>query len=68
MKSWGFSRMRKQWIPGHFSLRPRGLGTRLAQEGLDTISLFPGSCAQEGGKRDYLVYTHASCIAENFVA
>ena len=21
--------MRKQWIPGHFSLRPRGLGTRL---------------------------------------
>ena len=29
MKSWGFSRMRKQWIPGHFSLRPRGLGTRL---------------------------------------
>ena len=30
MKSWGFSRMRKQWIPGHFSLRPRGLGMRLA--------------------------------------
>ena len=22
--------MRKQWIPGHFSLRLRGLGTRLA--------------------------------------
>ena len=21
--------MRKQWIPGHFSLLPRGLGTRL---------------------------------------
>ena len=35
---------------------------------LDTIVLFPGSCAQEGGARDYLVYTHASCIAENFVA
>ena len=29
MKSWGFSRMRKQWIPGHFSLLPRGMGTRL---------------------------------------
>ena len=29
MKSWGFLRMRKQWIPGHFSLLPRGLGTRL---------------------------------------
>ena len=29
MKSWGFSRMRKQWIPGHFSLRLCGLGTRL---------------------------------------
>ena len=23
MKSWGFSRMCKQWIPGHFSLLPR---------------------------------------------
>ena len=29
MKSWGFSRMRKQWIPSHFFLLPRGLGTRL---------------------------------------
>ena len=29
MKSWGFSHMRKQWIPGHFSLQIRGLGTRL---------------------------------------
>ena len=28
MKSWGFSRMHTQWIPGHFSF-PRGLGTRL---------------------------------------
>ena len=25
----GGSRMRKQWIPGHFSLLPRGLGMRL---------------------------------------
>ena len=25
----GFSRMHKQWIPGHISLLPRGLGTRL---------------------------------------
>ena len=31
MKSWGFSRMHKQWIPGHFFLLPRGLGTRLGQ-------------------------------------
>ena len=29
MKSWGFSRMREQWIPDHFSLLPRDLGTRL---------------------------------------
>ena len=31
---WNRSRMRKQWIPGHFSLRIRGLGTRLIQAGL----------------------------------
>ena len=29
MKPWGFSHMCKHWIPGHFSLLPRGLGTRL---------------------------------------
>ena len=29
MKSLGFLRMYKQWIPGHFSLLPRGLGMRL---------------------------------------
>ena len=39
MKSWGFSCMRKQWIPGHFSLLPRGLGTRLVPFCLN-LSLF----------------------------
>ena len=31
----------------------------------DTLTLFPGSCAEELGGKDYLVYTHTSCIAEN---
>ena len=31
----------------------------------DTLALFPGSCAEELGEKDYLVYTHTSCIAEN---
>ena len=44
MKSWGFSHMRKRWIPGHFSLLPRGLSTRLAyiihmQQQINYISL-----------------------------
>ena len=33
-----FSRMRKQWIPGHFSLLPRGLGTRLLPAILHTAT------------------------------
>ena len=41
MKSWGFLRMRKQWIPGHFSLRPRGLGTRLELR-VKAITLYKG--------------------------
>jgi len=45
MKSWGFSCMHKQWIPGHFSLQPCGLGMRLnksihcAYKILSTVSL-----------------------------
>ena len=31
----------------------------------DTPALFSGSYAQEPGERDYLVYTHASCIGGN---
>ena len=46
MKSWGFSRMRKQWIPGHFSLLPRGLGTRLGEGVLHHI----GMCEEENAQ------------------
>ena len=31
----------------------------------DTLALFPSSCAEELGGKDYLVYTYASCIAED---
>ena len=37
MKSWSFSRLRKQWIPGHFFLRPRGLGTKLQRYSQQSI-------------------------------
>ena len=37
MKSWGFPHMCKWWIPGHFSLQPRGLGRRL-QIGMQTLN------------------------------
>ena len=32
---------------------------------LDTLAFFLGSCAQEMEEKGYLVYTHASCTAEN---
>ena len=41
MKSWGFSRMRKQRIPGHFSLLPRGLGTRLIPPSTSSFLFHP---------------------------
>ena len=38
MISWGTSRMRKQWIPGHCSGGGSGLGTRLCAPVMSTNS------------------------------